>query len=101
MASELTFYNNEYDDVGPVKPEQKPRRRPATKTDAQYQARLTEGEARKPREPIILKPGNSMRASYYVNNILPLYCDAYNALKARSDKLRADILLQDRYNWYL
>lgn len=101
MASELTFYNDEYDDVGPVKPEPKPRRRPATETDAQYQARLTEWEARKPREPIILKPGNSMRASYYVDNILPLYCDAYNALKARSDELRADILPQDRYNWYL
>jgi hypothetical protein len=60
-----------------------------------------EWEVRKVREPEIIKPGNSMRASYYVEKILPLHCAVYASLKAQSDELRPSVLDEDRYNWYL
>ena len=78
----LTFYNDEYDDYQPPKPEPTPRRRPTTENEEGYQQRVREWEARKAREPEIVRPGNSMRASYYVEKILPILCDGYEALKA-------------------
>jgi hypothetical protein len=62
---------------------------------------VAEWEARKPRQPIIMKPDNSMRASYYTEKILPLYCDAIDKLRSQSDQLRSHIDPERRYNWYL
>jgi hypothetical protein len=101
MADELTFYNDEYDDVVPVQPEPKPRRRPTTETEGEYHQRVIEWEARKPRKPEVTKPGNSMRASYYTEKILPIYCDAVNKLRSQSDQLRLHLHSEVRYNWYL
>jgi hypothetical protein len=100
-ADELLFYNDEYDDHEPVKPPPKPRRRPTTDRPGDYEARIREWEAAKAREPIVIKPGNSMRASYYVEKILPVYCAAYKALVAQFDVLRAEVPVQQRYNWLL
>lgn len=100
-APHLTFYNDEYDDVKPVKPPPKPRRRPATETEEQYRDRLRHWEASKPRDPDISRPGNSMRASYYTDKLLPIYRDAMEELEARSDDLRGNIHRDDRYNWYI
>lgn len=100
-ADELIFYNDEYDDHEPVKPPPKPRRRPTTDQPGDYETRMREWEAAKAREPVVTKPGNSMRASYYVEKILPSYCVAYSSLVAQSDDLRAYLPQEERYNWYL
>ena len=100
-AEELIFYNDEYDDYVAPKPPPKPRRRPTTDSPGDYEARVREWEAAKAREPVIVKPGNSMRAIHYVENILPKYCTAYDSLVARSDELRADVPVEQRYRWYL
>ena len=42
-----------------------------------------------------------MRASYYVEKILPIYCAAYSSLVARSDVLRADVPIRKRYTSFL
>lgn len=97
----LTFYNDEYDDYVAPKPEPKPRRRPTTENEQGYQQRVREWEARKAREPEITRPGNSMRASYYVEKILPIHCNAYESLTAQSDELRSHVSNKDRYSWYL
>ena len=100
-ADELTFYNDEYDDYVAPKPPPKPRRRPATESTAEFDARMRVWEAELSPTPHIQKPGNSMRAIYYVEKILPLYCTAYTSLVARSDSLRASVPIQQRYNWFL
>ncbi|KAH7390025.1 hypothetical protein BKA66DRAFT_460320 [Pyrenochaeta sp. MPI-SDFR-AT-0127] len=100
-APHLTFYNDEYDDVVPVKPLSKPRRRPTTETEEQYIKRLAEWEAQKARILEVKKPGNSMRASYYTEKLLPVYRDAIKDLEIRSDQLRSHVRRRDRYNWYL
>jgi transposase len=100
-AEELIFYNDEYDDYVAPKPPPRPRRRPTTETDDQYQDRLRHWEAEKARAPKVEKPGNSMRASYYTDNLLPIYCDAYDSMKTRSDQLRPHVARPDRYTWYL
>ncbi|KAF2629281.1 hypothetical protein BU25DRAFT_337398, partial [Macroventuria anomochaeta] len=101
MADELLFYNDEYDDHKPAKPPPKPRRRPATDQPGDYEARVREWEASKARIPVVLKPRNSMRVSYYVEKILPVYCAAYSHLVAQSDVLRAEVPVQQQYTWYL
>lgn len=101
MANELIFYNDEYDDHQLPKPPPKPRRRPTTDQPGDWEARVREWEASKARQPKIIKPGNSMRASYYVEKILPVYCRAYHSLFSRSDELRADVPTSDRYHWQL
>jgi hypothetical protein len=100
-ADELTFYNDEYDDVEPVKPPPKPRRRPTRETSEQYHDRVRQWEAEKARIPEVIKPGNSMRASYYTEKILPVYRDALYALQARSNELRGRVHRNDRYNWFI
>jgi transposase len=96
-AEELTFYNDEYDDVEPIKPPTRPRRRPATETEVQYEERLARWEAEKARQPAVIKPGNFMRANYYTDKILPVY----HQLQARSNELRGQLHRNNRYNWYL
>jgi transposase len=98
---ELTFYNDEYDDVEPVKPPPKPRRRPKSETDDEYNDRLRVWEAELARNPIVERPGNSMRASYYTEKILPVYRDALRFLRLESDAIRHHIHPEYRYSWYL
>ena len=100
-AAELTFYNDEYDNHVTTNPPPKPRRRPATDRPSDWEARVRIWEAEKAREPVVFKPGNSMRASYYVEKLLPKYCDAYTFMVARSDELRTDVPLDRRYKWSL
>jgi hypothetical protein len=59
-AADLTFYNDEYDDHVTPKPPPKPRRRPATDQLGDWEARIRQWEAEKAREPLVIKPGNSM-----------------------------------------
>lgn len=101
MADELTFYNDEYDDFIAPAPTPKPRRRPTTETEEEFHHRMLQWEAEKARTPEIKKPGNSMRASYYTEKILPIYNAAYWSLKARSDQLRPHVAPQLRYTWWL
>jgi hypothetical protein len=100
-ANELTFYNDEYDDYVAPTPPPKPRRRPTTETEDAYKERVARWEAEKARIPEIIKPGNSMRASYYVDKILPIYRDALLHLRARSDELRSEVSPDIRYKWYI
>ncbi|EFQ93626.1 hypothetical protein PTT_08929 [Pyrenophora teres f. teres 0-1] len=100
-AESLTFYNDEYDDVEPTRPNPKPRRRPARETSEEFADRVRVWEAEKAREPIITKPGNTMRGVYYTNKILLIYRDALYDHERRSDELRAHIHPDERYNWYL
>lgn len=100
-APELTFYNDEYDNYVAPKSEPKPRRRPITDHPGDYETRVAEWEAKKVRELEHKKPGNSMRAVYYTEKILPIYCAAVDSLKARSDKLRPHIHEDLRYIWLL
>jgi transposase len=100
-AEELIFYNDKYDDyIPPVSPP-KPKFRPTTKTRDQYNDRVRHWEAEKAREPEVKKPGNSMRASYYTDNILPIYCDAYDSMKARANQLRQHVPRYNRNAFYL
>jgi hypothetical protein len=100
-ADELTFYNDEYDDYVAPTPPPRPRRRPATEDEDGYKQRIARWEAEKARIPEVIRPGNSMRASYYVDKILPVYRDALYQLRARADDLRGHIPREQRYNWYL
>lgn len=97
----LIFYNDEMDDVHIEKPPPKPRRRPKTETDDEYQIRLADWEAQKAREPKFSHLGNSMTAEYYTKNILPTYVEAYQSLVSRSDELRAHLHPDRRSEWYL
>jgi hypothetical protein len=100
-AEELIFYNDEYDDYIPPVPPPKPKFRPTTETMDQYNDRVRHWEAEKAREPEVKKPGNSMRASYYTDNILPIYCNAYDSMKARADQLRQHVPGYDCNAFYL
>ncbi|EFQ91699.1 hypothetical protein PTT_11373 [Pyrenophora teres f. teres 0-1] len=99
-APQLTFYNDEYDDVEPVKPPPKPRRR-KHESDDEHRERVRVWDAERARQPNVEKPGNSMRAVYYTEKILPIYREAQHKLQAQSDHLRAHIHPNNRYNWYL
>ena len=100
-AAELAFYNDEYDDVEPVKPPPKPRRRPTRETEEEYLDRVRLWEAEKARIPVVTKLGNSIRASYYTEKILPIYRQALEDLHARSDELCGYVHETKRYNWYI
>ncbi|KZM25697.1 hypothetical protein ST47_g3163 [Ascochyta rabiei] len=102
-AEQLTFYNDEYDNYQPLKrdpSDKKPRRRPKTETQDQFDERMAEWIAREPPQLEIKIPGNSMDQNYYTNNILPVYCKAYQGLVDRSDELRASVPKEQRYTWY-
>lgn len=42
-----------------------------------------------------------MRASYYTDKLLPVYCAAYYDLQAQSDELRSHLPREQRYSWFL
>ncbi len=70
-AEKLEFYNDEEEEViqPPMPP--KPRRRPKTESEDEYQARITEWEALKPHKVDVKPHGNSMTQKYYTERLLP------------------------------
>jgi hypothetical protein len=64
-----------------------------------FKKAIAEWEARQPRKPEIVRPGNSMRASYYTEKILPIYRQAFNDLKAHSEQLRPKAPSHLRHSW--
>lgn len=100
-AEELTFYNDEYDDVEPVEPPPTSRRCPKTETSKQYDDRVRQWKAEKTKISEVTKPGNSMRASYYTEKILPAYRDALHSLQGRSNELGGEVHPVRRYAWHI
>lgn len=89
-GSKLEFYNDEEDHVEQPKMPSKPRRRPITETESEYQERLKEWEATKPYDIEVKVKGNAMTQKYYVERLLPVYCKAVKAAR-----------LIDEKQWYL
>jgi len=61
----------------------KPRRRPTTESEEEYQARLREWEALKPHKVDVKPQGNSMTQKYYTDRLLPVYIDAIQKARMR------------------
>jgi hypothetical protein len=59
----------------------KPRRRPTTKSEEEYQARITEWEALKPHKVTVEPQGNSMTQKYYTERLLLVYINAIQQLQ--------------------
>lgn len=57
-----------------------------TETEEEYKQRVTEWEAGKPHPRDITVYGNSMTQKYYVERLLPIYCDAIEAMSKIDDK---------------
>lgn len=86
-ADKLEFYNDEEDVVDETPPYlPKPRRRPTTETEDDYKQRVLLWEAGKPHPRDVKVKGNSMTQIYYVERLLPLYCDAVKAMEEIDDK---------------
>jgi hypothetical protein len=75
-AAKLEFYNDEEDKVEQPLYPRKPRRRPTTESEKEYHARVLEWEAQKPHKVEVKVQGNAMTQKYYVERLLPIYCDA-------------------------
>jgi hypothetical protein len=54
----------------------KPRRRPKTKTEEEYQARVMEWEALRPHPTEVKVRGNQITQKYYIERLLPIYIEA-------------------------
>jgi hypothetical protein len=82
-AEKLEFYNDEedYTFTPPMPP--KPRHRPTTESEAEYQARLQEWEALRPHTAEVKAGGNSMTQKYYTERLLPVYIDAIQKAQLR------------------
>ena len=81
-AEKLIFYNDEEDFTQQPDYPKKPRRRPTTESEEQYTARVQEWEAGKPHAQDVRPQGNSMTQKYYCENLLPIYIDAIQTLRA-------------------
>jgi hypothetical protein len=82
-AEKLEFYNDEEarEEQPPMPP--KPRRRPKTESEDEYQARLKDWEAQKPHKVDVKPQGNSMTQKYYTERLLPVYIDAIQKARLR------------------
>lgn len=85
-AEKLEFYNDEEDKVEQPPYPPKPRRRPKTETEAEYYRRIQEWEAGKPHEVEMHPKGNAMTQKYYVERLLPIYCQAIDSMKLIDSK---------------
>jgi hypothetical protein len=82
-AEKLEFYNDEEDyTLHPPMPP-KPRRRPKTESEQEYQERLQEWEALKPHDADVKVKGNSMTQKYYTERLLPVYIEAIHKARLR------------------
>ena len=94
-AEKLEFYNDENDASDGVEHPpypSKPRRRPRTETEDEYTERVREWEASKPHAVEKQVQGNGMTQKYYVDRLLPIYCQAIISLR---EKYGGDWLLQE------
>ena len=85
-AEKLEFYNNEEDKVEHPLPPPKPRRRPKTESEEEYNARVKEWEACKPHAVEVKVQGNAMTQKYYVERLLPIYHQAIESMRYIDDK---------------
>ena len=85
-AEKLEFYNDEEDKVEHPPYPPKPRRRPTTETEEEYQARIMEWEAKKPHDVEVKVKGNAMTQKYYVDRLLPVYIEAVESMRLIDDK---------------
>lgn len=85
-ARRLEFYNDEQDEVEQPLYPSRPRRRPTTESIEEYYRRLQEWEAGKPHAVEKKVQGNAMTQKYYVERLLPIYCDAIESMKDIDDK---------------
>ena len=86
-ADKLEFYNDEEDKTERPPYPQKPRRRPTTETEEEYQARVVEWEAGKPHEVEVKVQGNTMTQKYYIERLLPVYHKAIESIRLIDNKL--------------
>jgi hypothetical protein len=89
-AEKLEFYNDEEDTTEHPPMPPKPRRRPTTESEAEYQERLKEWEAQKPHVVEKKVSGNHMTQKYYTERLLPIYIHAVQIQRA-----------YDSSSWYL
>jgi hypothetical protein len=82
-AEKLEFYNDEEEhEEQPLMPP-KPRQRPTTESEEEYQAILREWEALKPHKVDVKPQGNSMTQKYYTDRLLPVYIDTIQKARMR------------------
>ena len=85
-SDKLLFYNDEEDKIELPPYPSKPRRRPTTETEEEYRARVQEWEAGKPHEREVTVEGNTMTQKYYVEKLLPIYCNAVKSMQEIDNK---------------
>ena len=85
-SDKLLFYNDEEDKIELPPYPSKPRRRPTTETEEEYRARVQEWEAGKPHEREVTVKGNAMTQKYYVEKLLPIYCNAVKSMQEIDNK---------------
>ena len=61
----------------------RPRRRPTTESEEEYQARLREWEALQPHDTEVKVGGNHMTQKYYTERLLPIYIDSIYKARLR------------------
>ena len=82
----MEFYNDEEDTTEHPPYPSKPQRRPKTDTEEEYHCRVQEWEADKPYEVKVTVKGNVMTQKYYVEHLLPIYCQAIESMRQIDDK---------------
>ncbi|KAF2178773.1 hypothetical protein K469DRAFT_598222, partial [Zopfia rhizophila CBS 207.26] len=85
-AAKLEFYNNKEDKIKRPPYPLKPHRHLTTKTEEEYHRRVQEWEAGKPYNVEIKVKGNAMTQQYYVDRLLPIYCQAIKSMREIDDK---------------
>lgn len=85
-ADKLEFYNDEEDKIEQPPYPSKPRRRPTTESEEEYKQRIVEWEAEKPHPVEVKVQGNSMTQKYYVERLLPIYCEAVKSMQQIDNK---------------
>jgi hypothetical protein len=93
-ADKLEFYNDEESYIEKPKRPRKPRRRKAD-TDEVWEHRLAEWQASIGHEKEVKPKGNAMSQKYYVERLLPVYCNALQKLRAEGGSCPTDWLLQE------
>ena len=71
----------------------KPRRRPTTESEAEFQARLQDWEAQRPHKVDVKPQGNAMTQKYYTERLLPVYIEAIH--NARLQRAESWLLQED------
>lgn len=82
-AEKLEFYHNEDDYITTLPMPPKPRRRPTTESEDEYQARLCDWEAQRPHKAEVKAGGNAMTQKYYAERLLPVYIEAIHKARLR------------------